>query len=161
MIASDGQATLNNVVLKSTAKKIRKIYNDQVLVGFAGATADAITLFERFESKLKEFGGNLKRAAVELTKDWRTDRVLRRLEAIMAVVNAEALLLISGAGDVIEPDDEMVGLGSGGAYALAAAKALRQNTKLPIDEIARKALEIAGSLDIYTNQNISIETLEW
>ncbi len=161
MIASDGQATLNNVVLKSTAKKVRKIYNDQVLVGFAGATADAITLFERFESKLKEFGGNLKRAAVELTKDWRTDRVLRRLEAMMAVVNAEALLLISGAGDVIEPDDEMVGLGSGGAYALAAAKALRQNTQLPIEEIARKALEIAGSLDIYTNQHISVETLQW
>ena len=161
MIASDGQATLNNVVLKSTAKKVRKIYNDQVLVGFAGATADAITLFERFENKLKEFGGNLKRAAVELTKDWRTDRVLRRLEAMMAVVNSEALLLISGAGDVIEPDDEMVGLGSGGAYALAAAKALRQNTQLPIEEIARKALEIAGSLDIYTNQHISLETLEW
>ncbi len=161
MIASDGQATLNNVVLKSTAKKVRKIYNDQVLVGFAGATADAITLFERFESKLKEFGGNLKRAAVELTKDWRTDRVLRRLEAMMAVVNAEALLLISGGGDVIEPDDEMVGLGSGGAYALAAAKALRQNTQLPIEEIARKALEIAGSLDIYTNQHISVETLQW
>lgn len=161
MIASDGQATLNNVVIKSTAKKVRKIYNDQVLVGFAGATADAITLFERFENKLKEFGGNLKRAAVELTKDWRTDRVLRRLEAMMAVANSEALLLISGAGDVIEPDDELVGLGSGGAYALAAAKALRANTKLPIEEIARKALEIAGSLDIYTNQHISIEKLEW
>lgn len=161
MIASDGQATLNNVVLKSTAKKIRKIYNDQVLVGFAGATADAITLFERFENKLKEFGGNLKRAAVELTKDWRTDRVLRRLEAMMVVVNAEGLLLISGAGDVLEPDDEMIGLGSGGAYALAAAKALRQNTQLPIEEIARKALEIAGALDIYTNQHIWIETLEW
>ncbi len=161
MIASDGQATLNNVVLKSTAKKIRKIYNDQVLVGFAGATADAITLFERFENKLKEFGGNLKRAAVELTKDWRTDRVLRRLEAMMVVVNAEGLLLISGAGDVLEPDDEMIGLGSGGAYALAAAKALRQNTQLPIEEIARKALEIAGSLDIYTNQHIWLETLEW
>ncbi|GBC76138.1 ATP-dependent protease subunit HslV [bacterium HR07] len=161
VIASDGQATLNNVVIKSTAKKVRKIYNDQVLVGFAGATADAITLFERFEHKLKEFSGNLKRAAVELTKDWRTDRVLRRLEAMMAVANSEALLLISGAGDVIEPDDELVGLGSGGAYALAAAKALRQNTKLPVEEIARKALEIAGSLDIYTNQHISLETLEW
>lgn len=161
VIASDGQATLSNVVIKSTAKKVRKIYNDQVLVGFAGATADAITLFERFESKLKEFSGNLKRAAVELTKDWRTDRVLRRLEAMMAVANSESLLLISGAGDVIEPDDELVGLGSGGAYALAAAKALRQNTKLPIEEIARKALEIAGSLDIYTNQHISIEKLEW
>ncbi len=161
MIASDGQATLNNIVLKSTAKKVRKIYNDQVLVGFAGATADAITLFERFEHKLKECSGNLKRAAVELTKDWRTDRVLRRLEAVMAVANPEALLLISGAGDVIEPDDEMIGLGSGGAYALAAAKALRQNTALPIEEIARKSLEIAGSLDIYTNQHISIEKLEW
>ncbi|MFN4217745.1 MAG: ATP-dependent protease subunit HslV [Candidatus Bipolaricaulia bacterium] len=161
VIASDGQATLSNVVIKSTARKVRKIYNDQVLVGFAGATADAITLFERFENKLKEFGGNLKRAAVELTKDWRTDRVLRRLEAMMAVANSEALLLISGAGDVIEPDDEMIGLGSGGAYALAAAKALRQNTKLPIDEIARKALEIAGSLDIYTNQTICIEQLAW
>lgn len=161
VIASDGQATLNNIVIKGTAKKVRKIYNDQVLVGFAGATADAITLFERFENKLKEFSGNLKRAAVELTKDWRTDRVLRRLEAMMAVVNAESLLLISGAGDVVEPDDEMIGLGSGGAYALAAAKALRQNTKLPIEEIARKALEIAGSLDIYTNQNISLEKLEW
>jgi ATP-dependent HslUV protease subunit HslV len=161
VIASDGQATLSNVVIKSTAKKVRKIYNDQVLVGFAGATADAITLFERFEHKLKEFGGNLKRAAVELTKDWRTDRVLRRLEAMMAVANSEALLLISGAGDVIEPDDEMIGLGSGGAYALAAAKALRQNTHLPIEEIARKALEIAASLDIYTNQHISLEQLEW
>jgi ATP-dependent HslUV protease subunit HslV len=161
VIACDGQATLSNVVIKSTAKKVRKIYNDQVLVGFAGATADAITLFERFEHKLKEFSGNLKRAAVELTKDWRTDRVLRRLEAMMAVANSEALLLISGAGDVIEPDDELLGLGSGGAYALAAAKALRQNTKLPIEEIARKALEIAGTLDIYTNQHISLETLEW
>ena len=161
VIACDGQTTLSNVVIKSTAKKVRKIYNDQVLVGFAGATADAITLFERFEHKLKEFSGNLKRAAVELTKDWRTDRVLRRLEAMMAVANSEALLLISGAGDVIEPDDELLGLGSGGAYALAAAKALRQNTKLPIEEIARKALEIAGTLDIYTNQHISLETLEW
>lgn len=161
MIASDGQATLNNIVLKNTARKVRKIYNDQVLVGFAGSTADAITLFERFEGKLKEFGGNLKRAAVELTKDWRTDRVLRRLEAMMAVANSEALLLISGAGDVIEPDDELVGLGSGGAYALAAAKALRQNTQLPIKEVARKALEIAGALDIYTNQQIWLEELEW
>jgi ATP-dependent HslUV protease subunit HslV len=161
VIAADGQATLSNVVIKSTAKKVRKIYNDQVLVGFAGATADAITLFERFENKLKEFGGNLKRAAVELTKDWRTDRVLRQLEAMMAVANSEALLVISGAGDVIEPDDEMIGLGSGGAYALAAARALRQNTQLPIEEIARKALEIAGTLDIYTNQQIFIEKLQW
>lgn len=161
VIACDGQATLNNIVIKHTTKKIRRIYNDQVLVGFAGATADAITLFERFERKLKEFGGNLKRAAVELTKDWRTDRVLRRLEAVMAVANAEALLLVTGAGDVIEPDDEIVGLGSGGPYALAAAKALRENTQLPIREIARKSLEIAAHLDIYTNKNISLEELEW
>ncbi|MCS6903303.1 MAG: ATP-dependent protease subunit HslV [Candidatus Bipolaricaulota bacterium] len=161
VIACDGQATLNNIVIKHTAKKVRRIYNDQVLVGFAGATADAITLFERFERKLQEFGGNLKRAAVELTKDWRTDRVLRRLEALMVVANAEALLLVTGAGDVIEPDDEMLGLGSGGPYALAAAKALRENTPLPIREIARKSLEIAARLDIYTNQNISLEELEW
>lgn len=161
VIACDGQATLNNIVLKHTAKKVRKIYNEQILVGFSGATADAITLFERFENKLKEFGGNLKRAAVELTKDWRTDRVLRRLEAILAVANAEALLLITGSGDVIEPDDEIIGLGSGGAYAFAAAKALRENTQLPIRDIAKKALEIAGAIDIYSNQHISLEELEW
>ncbi len=161
VIACDGQATLNNIVLKRTTKKVRRIYNEQVLVGFAGATADAITLFERFERKLKEFGGNLKRAAVELTKDWRTDRALRRLEAMLVVADANALLLVSGAGDVIEPDDEIIGLGSGGPYALAAAKALRENTQLPVREIARQALEIAATLDIYTNQQITIEELAW
>jgi ATP-dependent HslUV protease subunit HslV len=161
VIAADGQATLNNLVLKNTMRKVRKIYEDRVIVGFAGATADAVTLFERFEGKLKECGGNLKRAAVELTKDWRTDRVLRRLEAVMAVAGQDALLMISGSGDVIEPDDEILGLGSGGAYALAAAKALRQETRLSIRQIAQKSLEIAGALDIYTNQKIIIEELEW
>ncbi len=161
VIAADGQTTMNTIVIKSTTRKVRKIYDDKVLVGFAGSTADSMTLFERFEGKLKEFGGNLKRSAVELTKDWRTDRVLRRLEALMAVANQEGLLMISGSGDVIEPDDEMIGLGSGGAYALAAAKALRQETKLPIREIAQKSLEIAGALDIYTNQKIVVEELSW
>lgn len=161
VIAGDGQATMNETIVKTKAKKIRKIYDGKVLVGFSGATADAITLFERFESKLKEHNGKLVRAAVELTKDWRTDKVLRRLEALMAVADHESLLLISGAGDVMEPDDEIVSLGSGGAYALAAAKALRSETDLPVAEVARKALEIAGSIDIYTNQNIFIEELEW
>jgi ATP-dependent HslUV protease subunit HslV len=161
VIAADGQATMNTIVIKSTTRKVRKIYDDKVLVGFAGSTADSMTLFERFEGKLKEFGGNLRRSAVELTKDWRTDRVLRRLEAVMAVANQDGLLMISGSGDVIEPDDEMIGLGSGGAYALAAAKALQQETKLSIREIAHKSLEIAGALDIYTNQKIVVEELSW
>lgn len=161
VIAADGQATMSNVIIKSTTRKIRKIYEDKVLVGFAGATADAITLFERFEGKLKEYSGNLKRAAVELTKDWRTDRVLRRLEAVLVAVNPEALLLISGSGDVLEPDDEIVALGSGGPCALAAARALRRNTKMPITEIAREALVEAAKIDIYTNQNIFVEELKW
>jgi ATP-dependent HslUV protease subunit HslV len=161
VIAADGQATMNNQILKSTTRKVRKLFDNQILVGFAGATADSITLFERFEAKLKEYGGNLKRAAVELTKDWRTDRVLRRLEALMAVAGREGLLLISGTGDVIEPDDEMVGLGSGGAYALAAARGLRQETKLSIGEVAEKSLRIASSIDIYTNDKIIVEELEW
>ncbi|MBI1730806.1 ATP-dependent protease subunit HslV [Candidatus Acetothermia bacterium] len=161
VIAADGQATMNNQILKSTTRKVRKLFDNQILVGFAGATADSITLFERFEAKLKEYGGNLKRAAVELTKDWRTDRVLRRLEALMAVAGREGLLLISGTGDVIEPDDELVGLGSGGAYALAAAKALRQETKLSIAEVAEKSLRIASSIDVYTNDKIIVEELKW
>jgi ATP-dependent HslUV protease subunit HslV len=161
VIAADGQTTMNDQIIKSTTKKIRKIYDDQVLVGFAGATADSLTLFERFEGKLKEYGGNLKRAAVELTKDWRTDRVLRRLEAVMAVASREGLLLISGSGDVLEPDEGMIGLGSGGGFALAAAKALRAETQLSIREIAEKALHIAGSIDVYTNQEIMLEELEW
>ncbi|MCR4404703.1 MAG: ATP-dependent protease subunit HslV [Candidatus Acetothermia bacterium] len=161
VIAGDGQATLGNTIIKAHARKIRKIYDGRVLVGFAGATADAITLFERFEGKLKEHNGKLLRAAVELTKDWRTDRVLRRLEALMAVGNEETLLLISGSGDVIEPDDALIGLGSGGPYALAAAKALRQATSLPVEEVARRALLIASSIDVYTNDQIYMEELAW
>lgn len=161
VIAGDGQATLGNTIIKAHARKIRKIYDSRVLVGFAGATADAITLFERFEGKLKEHNGKLLRAAVELTKDWRTDRVLRRLEALMAVGNEETLLLISGSGDVIEPDDALIGLGSGGPYALAAAKALREATDLPIAEIAKRALLIASSIDVYTNDQIYMEELAW
>jgi ATP-dependent HslUV protease subunit HslV len=161
VIAADGQATMNNQILKSTTRKIRRIYDDQVIVGFAGATADSLTLFERFEGKLKEYSGNLRRAAVELTKDWRTDRVLRRLEALMAVAGKDGLLLISGTGDVIEPDDALIGLGSGGAYAQAAAIALRNETELSISEIARKSLEIASSIDIYTNDQIVLEELTW
>ncbi|OGF52979.1 MAG: HslU--HslV peptidase proteolytic subunit [Candidatus Fraserbacteria bacterium RBG_16_55_9] len=161
VVAADGQATMKNQILKSTIRKVHKIYDNQVLVGFAGTTADSLTLFERFEGKLKDCGGNLKKAAVELTKDWRSDRVLRRLQALMAVASRQGLLLISGSGDVLEPDDGMVGLGSGGAYALSAARALRQETRLPIREIAEKALKIAGAIDIYTNQEITIEELEW
>lgn len=161
VVASDGQATMGTMVVKSTTKKARRIYDDKVLTGFAGATADAITLFERFEGKLKQYSGNLTRAAVELTKDWRTDRVLRRLEALLVVVNAEALLTISGAGDVMEPDDGVIALGSGGGYALAAARALKQETDLPIRAIAEKALRIAAGLDIYTNDQITVEVLEW
>ena len=161
VIASDGQTTFQNTILKQRAKKVRKIYDGQVLVGFAGATADALTLFERFEAKLQEYSGNLRRAAVELTKDWRTDRVLRRLEALMAVAGRETLLLISGSGDVIEPDDGILGLGSGGPYALAAARALRAETELPIREIAEKALKIAADIDVYTNTELMIEELVW
>lgn len=161
LIGSDGQATMQNWVVKGKAHKIRLLYEGGVLAGFAGATADSLTLFERFEGKLKEYGGNLKRAAVELAKDWRTDRTLRRLEALMAVASPEALLLLSGAGDVIEPDDGMVGLGSGGPYALAAARALKAETDLPIRGIAERALEIASTIDVYTNDEIAIEELEW
>lgn len=161
VIAGDGQATLENTIIKAHAKKIRRLYDGRVVVGFAGATADAITLFERFEGKLKEHSGRLLRAAVELTKDWRTDRVLRRLEALMAAGNEETLLLISGSGDVMEPDDAIVALGSGGPYALAAARALRETTDLPIAEVARRALSIASSIDIYTNDNIYMEELSW
>lgn len=161
VIAADGQATANNLIIKATVHKIRRLYHDQILVGFAGSTADALTLFDRFESKLQEYGGNLKRAAVELTKDWRTDRVLRRLEAMLAAAGREGLLLISGSGDVIEPDDGMLGLGSGGPYALAAARALRQETKLPSAQIAQKALLIAASIDVFTNEHIELETLSW
>lgn len=161
VLASDGQATMEDQIIKHTARKIRLLYEGRVLAGFAGATADSLTLFERFEGKLKEYGGNLKRAAVELAKEWRTDRTLRRLEALMAVAGQEGLLLLSGSGDVIEPDDGVVGLGSGGGYALAAARALQKHADLSIREIAEEALHIASAIDVYTNEVITLEALEW
>jgi len=159
IMASDGQVTLGNTVLKHNAKKIRKLYNGQVLTGFAGSTADAFTLFERFESKLETYKGNLLRAAVELAKDWRTDKILRRLEALLIVANKEHILIISGNGDVIEPEDEIAAIGSGGPYAFAAAKALFDNTELTAKEIASKAMEIASKICIYTNNQIIMEEL--
>lgn len=158
-IGGDGQVTLGNIVVKGSARKVRKIYHDQVLAGFAGATADAFTLFERFEGKLEKHQGHLVRAAIELTKDWRTDRVLRRLEAMLAVANEEASLIITGNGDVLEPEHGIVAIGSGGAFAQASAKALLDNTELSAPEIVKKSLEIAGELCIYTNMNHTIEVL--
>ena len=158
-LGGDGQVTLGTIVVKASARKVRKLYHDQVLAGFAGATADAFTLFERFEAKLEKHQGHLVRAAIELTKDWRTDRVLRRLEAMLAVADKEASLIISGNGDVLEPELGIVAIGSGGAYAQAAARALLEHTEMPAAEIVKKALEIAGDLCIYTNQNHTIETL--
>ncbi len=158
-MASDGQVTLGATVIKHGARKVRKIYEDRVLVGFAGSTADAITLFERLEGKLEEFRGNLKRAAVELAKDWRTDKVLRRLEALMIAADRENLFLISGSGDVLEPDDGVVAIGSGGPYALAAARALLCRTELTAREIAVLSLEIASKICIYTNENITVEEI--
>jgi ATP-dependent HslUV protease subunit HslV len=158
-IGGDGQVTLGNIVVKGTARKVRKLYNGRVLAGFAGATADAFTLFERFEAKLDKHQGNLQRAAIELTKDWRTDRVLRRLEAMLAVADKEASLIITGNGDVLEPERGIVAIGSGGAYAQAAAIALLDHTSLSAVEIVRKSLEIAGELCIYTNMHHTIETL--
>ncbi len=159
-IGGDGQVTLGNVVIKGSARKVRKLYRDQVLAGFAGATADAFTLFERFEGKLEKHQGHLVRAAIELTKDWRTDRVLRRLEAMLAVADRETSLIITGNGDVLEPEHGIVAIGSGGSYAQAAAKALLDNTALEAREIVKKSLEIAGDLCIYTNMNHTIETLD-
>jgi ATP-dependent HslUV protease subunit HslV len=158
-IGGDGQVTLGNIVVKGSARKVRKLYHGRVLAGFAGATADAFTLFERFEAKLDKHQGQLTRAAIELTKDWRTDRVLRRLEAMLAVADQEASLIITGNGDVLEPEHGLVAIGSGGAYAQAAAKALLDNTELSASQIVKKALEIAGDLCIYTNQNHTIEAL--
>ncbi len=158
-IGGDGQVTLGNIVIKGTARKVRKLYRDQVLVGFAGATADAFTLFERFEAKLEKHQGHLTRAAIELTKDWRTDRVLRRLEAMLAVADREASLIITGNGDVLEPEQGIVAIGSGGGFAQSAAKALLENTTLSAPDIVKKSLEIAGELCIYTNMNHTIETL--
>ena len=159
-LGGDGQVTLGNVVIKATAKKIRRLYHDKVLAGFAGATADAFTLFERFEAKLEKHQGHLTRSAVELAKDWRSDRVLRRLEAMLVVADRSASLLITGTGDVLEPEYGIVAIGSGGPYAQAAARALLDSTQLPAADVVKKALAIAADLCIYTNQNIVIETLE-
>lgn len=159
VLAGDGQVTMNNVVLKAKAKKVRRLYEDKVLAGFAGSTSDAFTLFERFEAKLKEYRGNLTRAAVEMGKDWRTDRVLRRLEALMIVADTTKTFILSGSGDVVEPDDEVCGIGSGGEYAVAAAKALVQNTDLTARAIAEKAMDIAADICIYTNKSIVFEEL--
>ena len=159
-LGGDGQVTLGTIVVKSSARKVRKLYRDQVLAGFAGATADAFTLFERFEAKLEKHQGHLVRAAIELTKDWRTDRVLRRLEAMLAVADREASLIITGNGDVLEPEYGIVSIGSGGAYAHAAARALLSNSELAPKDIVKKSLEIAADLFIYTNQNHIIETLD-
>jgi ATP-dependent HslUV protease subunit HslV len=159
-IGGDGQVTLGNIIIKGTARKVRKLHHDRVLAGFAGATADAFTLFERFEGKLEKHQGHLVRAAIELTKDWRTDRVLRRLEAMLAVADSTASLIITGNGDVLEPEHGIVAIGSGGAYAHSAAKALLDNTELSAAQIVKKSLEIAGELCIYTNMNHTIETLD-
>ncbi|RYZ03100.1 MAG: ATP-dependent protease subunit HslV [Comamonadaceae bacterium] len=158
-IGGDGQVTLGNIVIKGTARKVRRLYHGKVLAGFAGATADAFTLFERFEAKLDKHQGQLARAAIELTKDWRTDRVLRRLEAMLAVADASTSLIITGNGDVLEPEGGIIAIGSGGAYAQAAARALLDHTELPADQVVKKALEIAGDLCIYTNMNHTVESL--
>ena len=160
VIGGDGQVTLGNTVMKSNARKVRRLYKDQVLAGFAGATADAFTLFERFEGKLEKHSGNLVRAAVEMAKDWRTDRILRRLEALLAVADRESSLLITGNGDVIEPEYGLIAIGSGGPYAQAAARALVENTELSAREIVDKALGIAADICIYSNRNITVEELE-
>ena len=159
-IGGDGQVTLGHIVVKGTARKVRKLHHGKVLAGFAGATADAFTLFERFEAKLEKHQGHLTRAAIELTKDWRTDRVLRRLEAMLAVADKEASLIITGNGDVLEPEHGIIAIGSGGAYANAAARALLEHTEMAPKDIVKKSLEIAGDLCIYTNQHHTIELLE-
>ena len=158
-LGGDGQVSLGNTIMKGNARKIRRLYNDKVIAGFAGGTADAFTLFERFETKLEQHNGQLTRAAVELAKDWRTDRMLRRLEALLAVSDKDTSLIISGNGDVIEPEDSLVAIGSGGPFAQAAARALFENTELSAKEIVEKSLNIAANICIYTNTNISIEEL--
>ena len=158
-MAGDGQVTMGSTILKHTARKIRRLHEDRVLAGFAGGTADAITLFEKFEGKLSEYRGNLRRSAVELAKEWRTDRVLRRLDAVMVVTDGRELILLSGSGDVVEPDDGAIGIGSGGPFALAAARAMLGHTDMPALEIAREALRIAAGICVYTNENTQIEEL--
>jgi len=158
-IAGDGQVTVGSTVMKHNARKVRKMYNDRIVAGFAGATADAFTLFEKFEAKLEQYHGNLTRAAVELAKDWRTDRVLRRLEALMIVADAERSFILSGTGDVIEPEDGIAAIGSGGPYALAAARALTAHTALSARQTVEAAMQIAGDICIYTNKEITVEEL--
>ena len=158
-LGGDGQVTLGNIVIKASARKIRRLHHDRVLAGVAGGTADAFTLFERFEAKLDKHSGHLLRAAVELAKDWRTDRMLRRLEAMLAVADTQHSLIITGNGDVLEPEFGLISIGSGGPYAQAAARALLENSELPPEQVVRKALAIAGDLCIYTNQTHSVETL--
>jgi ATP-dependent HslUV protease subunit HslV len=158
-LGGDGQVTIGGTIMKQHSNKIRKLHNNEVLAGFAGAAADAFTLFERFEEKLEQYRGNLDRAAVELAKDWRTDKYLRRLEALLAVINDKHALVVSGTGDIIEPDDGIVAIGSGGSFALAAARMLLKHSKLPAKEIVREALEAAADICIYTNRNFVIEEL--
>jgi ATP-dependent HslUV protease subunit HslV len=159
VVGGDGQVTLGNTVMKGNARKVRRLYNDKVIAGFAGGTADAFTLFERFESKLQAHNGNLTRAAVELAKDWRTDRMLRKLEALLIVADATASLLITGNGDVIEQENDLIAIGSGGAFAQSAARALLENTELSAREIVEKGLHIAADICIYSNHNLTIEEL--
>lgn len=161
VIGGDGQVTLGDSIMKGNARKVRRLYNDQVIAGFAGATADAFTLFEYFEGKLEKHSGNLTRAAVEMAKDWRTDRTLRRLEALLSVADAESSLIISGIGDVIEPEQGIIAIGSGGNYALSAARALLNHTELDAREIIEKSLTIASDICIYTNDNFTIEELNY
>jgi ATP-dependent HslUV protease subunit HslV len=159
-VAGDGQVTVGDVVMKHRASKVRRLFRDQVVVGFAGAVADAFTLFDKFEQHLDKHQGNLLRASVELSKEWRTDKYLRHLDAMLIVANAEQLLLLSGEGEIIEPDDDVTAIGSGGPYAHAAARALLQNTTLSAEEVARRALEIAATLCVYTNDHITVQTVE-
>ncbi len=159
VLAGDGQVTFGQTVVKQTARKIRRLYNDRILAGFAGSAADSFALFARFESKLEQYRGNLERSAVELAKDWRSDRILRRLEAMLVVLDTRSTFLLSGTGDLIEPDDGIVAIGSGGPYALAAAKALAANTELDARAIAEKSMQIAGEICIYTNTSLTIEEL--
>lgn len=161
VIGGDGQVSLGNTIMKGNARKVRRLYKNQVIAGFAGGTADAFTLFERFEAKLESHGGQLVRAAVELAKDWRTDRALRRLEALLAVANAEASLIITGNGDVIQPEQDLIAIGSGGSFALSAARALYNNTDMAARDIVEKSLGIAGDICVYTNHNFTIEELEY
>ena len=159
-LAGDGQVTLGETIMKGTAKKVRRLYNDRILAGFAGATADAFSLLTRFESKLEQYHGNLERASIELSKEWRTDKLLRHLEALLVVADAKTSFLLSGNGDVIAPDDGVLAIGSGGSYALAAARALMKHTELSARDVAVEALTIAGEICIYSNQNIVVEELE-